>query len=261
MTITECPKCGTGYFHGEIVCGRCGTPTVPSEDSRDYETEGQCASISGQLAEARKLIEVAIHEASDKSEPPLHYVLLVLGIAIRVQLERLEASLGAEWKHDLIAWACRNLLELDLWTQYILSGPDNATKLFDERLIDETTFFEAWIAYLEVDTDFSDWPEPDKQTFQSWLCSSLEDARAESQARNLSDRWLSMRGIAKQLGRTVEFDGANRMYSKLVHQTAFSLLYQYDVRLRLILGAHGRRHAYSIATHLRKYLDLLLKPQ
>jgi hypothetical protein len=50
-------------------------------------------------------------------------------------------KLGAKESLPLLAWACRNMLELNIWTKYILVSSVNAKLFAQGMLIDLTEIF------------------------------------------------------------------------------------------------------------------------
>ena len=67
-------------------------------------------------------------------------LLSVLLIAVSREYEQLKA--GHEKYTGLAAWACRNLLELDIFTKWVLQSPANAKRFVADVAIDGTELFE-----------------------------------------------------------------------------------------------------------------------
>jgi hypothetical protein len=60
------------------------------------------------------------------------------------------SNCGYEKYTGLEAWACRNLLELDIFTKWILQSDANAKRFVADVAIDRTELFESikeWLVY------------------------------------------------------------------------------------------------------------------
>jgi hypothetical protein len=120
--------------------------------------------------------------------------------------------------HDspLLAWACRNLLELDVFMKYVLVSEENARRFTHDRLIDGCDIIIALKA-LELHVD----PKSDT--------TPLDDAMNRMQAQMALEhvaatKFLHTGSLAEIVGMKEEFDRINRVCSKLVHPTAWSIL-------------------------------------
>jgi len=116
----------------------------------------------------------------------------------------------------LLAWACRNMLELIVFTKYVLASEANARRFAQDRLIDGCDIITS-LRELELHLD----PKSDTAL--------LDDALKRMQTQmNLegvtAKRFLSTRSIASTVGMKEDFDCMNRVCSKLVHPTAWSIL-------------------------------------
>lgn len=117
---------------------------------------------------------------------------------------------------NLTAWASRNLLELTVFTKYVLKSGANARRFGDDRLIDGC---ELIIALRDLEHFY----DPSAPT------PGLDDAlkRMEDQkfAENVAaSRHLETSVLARDVGMEQEFRSMNRVSSKLVHPTAWSTL-------------------------------------
>ena len=120
----------------------------------------------------------------------------------------------------LIAWGCRNTLELAIFTRYVLKSVSNAQRFAHDRLIDGC---ELLIALKDLERHL----EPDAST------PALDDALERMQAERVADggkagvtdtKHLEVSIIAKEVGDQQLFRTMNRVSSKLVHPTAWSVL-------------------------------------
>jgi hypothetical protein len=53
-------------------------------------------------------------------------------------------KIGYRKSTGFLAWACRNLLELDIYAQYALLSKANAKRFVDDRIIDADDIFESF---------------------------------------------------------------------------------------------------------------------
>jgi hypothetical protein len=118
--------------------------------------------------------------------------------------------------YPLLAWACRNLLELTVFMKYVLISEANARRFGDDRLIDGVEIFTA-LKELELHYD------PATPTVP--LDDAIAQMRAQMAAENVTESGhLAVGRLADQVGMTQEFRTMNRVSSKLVHPTAWSVL-------------------------------------
>jgi hypothetical protein len=116
----------------------------------------------------------------------------------------------------LLAWACRNLLELAIFTKYVLISEANARRFADDRLIDGCDIITS-LKTLELHID------PQSNT------KLLDDALARMQAQKAAEgvtakRFLATGDLVDAVGMKEDFACMNRVCSKLVHPTAWSVL-------------------------------------
>ena len=121
-----------------------------------------------------------------------------------------------ESNFPLLAWACRNLLELAIFTKYVLISEVNARRFADDRLIDGCDIITS-LRTLELHID----PQSDMTL--------LDDALARMQAQRAAEgvtakRFLATGDLADTVGMKEDFTCMNRVCSKLVHPTAWSIL-------------------------------------
>ncbi len=117
---------------------------------------------------------------------------------------------------QLLAWACRNLLELAIFTKYVLISEANARRFADDRLIDGCDIITS-LRTLELHID----PQSDTKL--------LDDALARMQAQMAAEgvtakKYLATGVLAKIVGMKEDYACMNRACSKLVHPTAWSVL-------------------------------------
>jgi hypothetical protein len=116
----------------------------------------------------------------------------------------------------LLAWACRNLLELTVFAKYVLISEDNARRFAQDRLIDGCDIANSLKALeLHLNPQFDSAPLDDTLTRMQALMAS-EGMTAQ--------RYLSTSVLAGQVGMREEYSYMNRVCSKLVHPTAWSII-------------------------------------
>ena len=117
---------------------------------------------------------------------------------------------------NLVAWASRNLLELAVFTKYVLKSAGNARRFGDDRLVDGC---ELIIALRDLEHYY----DPAAPT--PGLDDALSRMEAQKTAENVtSTRHLETSALAREVGMEQEFRSMNRVSSKLVHPTAWSTL-------------------------------------
>lgn len=115
-----------------------------------------------------------------------------------------------------LAWACRNLLELTVFTKFVLISEANARRFADDRLIDGCDIIKC-LKTLELHIN----PQSDTTPLDQALTLMQTQMAAEAVT---ATRFLATSSLADKVGMKIEFDCMNRVCSKLVHPTAWSLL-------------------------------------
>jgi len=128
-----------------------------------------------------------------------------------------QLKIGYDNKNNhLLAWACRNLLELVIFTKFVLISEANARRFAEDRLIDGCDIIKS-LRTLELHVD----PKSDT----SLLDDALARMKAQMAAENVTaTRYLATGSLADMVGMKEDFDCMNRVCSKLVHPTAWSIL-------------------------------------
>jgi Family of unknown function (DUF5677) len=129
--------------------------------------------------------------------------------------DQLKVAYQADNNH-LLAWSCRNLLELTVFTKYVLVSEANARRFADDRLIDGCEIIKS-LRTLEL------FLEPTNET------KPLDDALARMEAQMVKEgvtanKHLNSADVAKDVGMKDGYACMNRVCSKLVHPSAWSIL-------------------------------------
>lgn len=130
---------------------------------------------------------------------------------------------------DMLAWSCRNLLELDIFTKYVLISKANSDEFAAHRLIDGIEIAEQ-LKDLELVLN----PNLSSSAFDPLITEFNQkmDAEAVVRTRFLSTRkWATAVAAAAAANRSEsdakmveKFDTVNKVCSKLVHPTAWAIL-------------------------------------
>jgi Family of unknown function (DUF5677) len=190
---------------------------------------------------------------SDEESGRFFHVVSVLSDAAMSNYRDLrKAFLGDQ--QTLAAWSCRNLHEIAIFTKFALSSKENAAEFAADRLIDGHQIGTA-LKSLEL-------------ALNPGLTVSALDPVIESFATQMKNegvtrqKYLSTEKLAQQVGMRAEYETLNRLCSKFVHPTAWSL-FTSDVALERFPGAceifygNGALHFTSvfatIAPHVRQW--------
>ena len=116
----------------------------------------------------------------------------------------------------LLAWACRNLLELTIFLRFVLLSAENARRFGDDRLVDGSELICA-LRDLELHYD------PKASTVA--LDHVLNQMQTQMNAENVTaNKHLEVRKLAEMVGLKQDYASVNRVCSKLVHPTSWSVL-------------------------------------
>lgn len=159
-------------------------------------------------------------------------------------------KIGLEKDTGLEAWACRNPLELNIFTKYVLASEADARRFIGDRLIDGIQIFKS----------FQDWIErvdPNAQTTP--LKETLRIAHEQLTVEGINyGRHLSTRELAGKVGLAEDYAHMNKVCSKLVHPTAWSVLAMNDEgelgQLKSILFFSGARHGLKIGQQIEAHV-------
>jgi hypothetical protein len=142
-------------------------------------------------------------------------------------------------------------LELNIFTQYSLASEANARRFIGDRLIDGIGIFQS----------FKEWQlslTPGVATQE--LDETLRKAQEQMTMEGITAaRYLSTRDLAITLGMADEYVCMNKVCSKLVHPTAWSVLAMSDEGelglLREILFNTGTRYGLQIGEKVKEHVE------
>jgi hypothetical protein len=118
--------------------------------------------------------------------------------------------------NPLLSWACRGLLELRIFTKYALISGENAHNFASDRLIDGRDIAK----YLIELERFHD-PKAETKVLDEWL-SGIETQMTTEGVQPRSP--LRSAEIANAVGLKQEYKAMNKVCSKLVHPTGWSVI-------------------------------------
>ena len=121
-----------------------------------------------------------------------------------------------EGNNPLLAWACRNLLELTIFLKFVLLSGDNARRFGDDWLVDGAELVRA-LRDLELHYD----PKASGVV----LDDALDQLQRQMTVENVTaSKHLEVRKLAEIVGLKEDYASVNRVCSKLVHPTSWSVL-------------------------------------
>ena len=146
---------------------------------------------------------------------PSWLATLLVGLLNATLREYQHLRLG--WKHStaMVAWACRNLLELHIYTRYALTSDDNARRFAGERLSDGVETFDAFQTWLARND-----PDLVPRSVEEAL-RSLTEQRAASDFAEAPP--LKLKRLSADAGLADEYANMIRLSTKAAHPTAFSI--------------------------------------
>jgi hypothetical protein len=163
-------------------------------------------------------IEEYLKAPWDGKDVPARDLANTLLISILREYQRLK--LGYEQDTALEAWACRNLLELDIYIKYVLKSAANANRFMGHITIDGIELFESmkeWMNHVDPTIKL---PE---------LNETLRLAYARRASDGVTDKkFLDVRQLAEEVGMIADYKHTFKLCSKLVHQTAWSVISMND---------------------------------
>ncbi|HEY2459687.1 MAG TPA: DUF5677 domain-containing protein [Candidatus Acidoferrum sp.] len=152
----------------------------------------------------------------------------------------------------LVAWGCRNMLELNVFTKYVLQCSANAKNFADD----------VWIDAIDVFSSFREWLRFHSPTGQApGLEQTIDNLKSQKSGMGIArNTYLRVNEIAVAVNFEEEYKRMYKATSKLVHPTAFSVLGNPDERqhlgaeLRQNFFLTGIRYGLDAFTEMRDYV-------
>jgi len=207
------------------------------------------------LPKLRELLKNLAADVATMTSPAQDFKAIIEALLSRTeeQLDRLLLA-HSEGSLAMMAYATRNLLELNIWTAYVLASNDNTKRFAQDWLLDGIGLLEGlegWhVSYGGKAEDL---------TSTSATLAELKKNRSEWGLDNA--KYLSVSKVGHELGYGNEYDNLFKVYSKLVHPTSWSVLgveKKLDPKgiqkLLLFRGVYyGGQTLCFIRDHLEKY--------
>jgi hypothetical protein len=193
-------------------------------------------------------VEAYLNAPWDGEDDPVLDVAHNLLSSILKQYKHLKV--GYETDTALEAWACRNLLELDVYIRYVLMSEANAKRFIGHVTIDGIELFESMKEWMKHVSPTTETPELDE---------TLRLARARKVSEGITDKkFLDVRQLAEEVGMKPDYTHTFKLCSKLVHPTAWSVLSMNDegeyAAFRPILFHSGVRYGIDAFTAIQEHL-------
>lgn len=173
---------------------------------------------------------------------------LLAGLLEAANREYRHLRMGLRESTPLVAWACRNLLELNIYTQYVLSSEANARRFAGERLADGIEIFDAFQTWAARNDPALVAPEI------AAVLSSLVEEKSQEEA-GTPQRALSIRYLSAEAGLADEYANMARLCAKLIHPSVFPVMAgasEGDLPLlRPVLFRAGAGHGLEIIQAIR----------
>ncbi|SPE34077.1 hypothetical protein SBA3_2090014 [Candidatus Sulfopaludibacter sp. SbA3] len=125
-------------------------------------------------------------------------------------------KLGLKYSTSLLAWACRNLLELNIYTQYVLQSEANARRFALNRVADGIDTFESFQTWLARNDPSLVPPEVETALQQLADLRALEDGPAP--------RLYSLKYLSAEVGLADEYGYMTKICSKLAQPGVFAVM-------------------------------------
>jgi hypothetical protein len=211
--------------------------------------------IDDGFVEFQKFVAANLNPSLVKDEETGRFVQVALSLCQATEENFTMLRRAYEAHNDAVmAWGCRNLLEVLVFTRYALKCKKNAEEFAADRLIDA---FDIATTLKKLELHF------DPKSSATELNASIDECSKQMQQENVARRkFLSVKDLAQQVNMLSEYELMNKVCSKFVHPTAWSI-FTSDSRparmpmardLFLLYGAEYFTGVFAeIAPHVRKY--------
>lgn len=165
------------------------------------------------------LEEKLVHWTHKVSKEDIWKVNVVVGLFNRLVFEYKEAEhIIKDTKNPYkLAFHCRNIFEISYVCQYVSKSHENARRIFDDAKNDS----------LNILSVLHEW----SQEFNNELVEELTNAQSHlvdtaklQGVHTIDEKYLTVERMADIMGQRKEYKITNKVLSKLVHPTAFSII-------------------------------------
>lgn len=178
---------------------------------RDVSTSGSWADVRAALAnfcERYEKLLATIKAGSTRTERNL--VLFNLGSRAYLELDRARRLLDEP--SDVLAWAARNLFEINLIVRFVLLSGENLNRWMAEMAGDERDML---LGILAISNDAA--PE-----HQQTLRDRISEIEGILRRHNLeAKKPLQVRALASAVGMENEYEAFFKLYSKYIHPSSW----------------------------------------
>lgn len=169
-----------------------------------------------------------------------------------VDREYQQLRVGYLKNRALEAWACRNLLELDIFTKWVLQSPDNVRRFTADVALDGIELFKSmkeWWLFWEQGADTKEMDETLRLAYER-----------KSREGTTETKHLEVRVLADCVGMTEDYRHTNKLCSKFIHTMAWSIIHRDEEEgefgaFRVILFQAGSRYGIDAYCTIREYLQ------
>lgn len=174
-------------------------------------------------------------------------LLAALLDAAAVEYQHLK--LGLRHSIAVLAWSCRNLLELNIYTQYVLRSESDAQRFARNRVSDGIDTFEAFQSWLARNDPSLVPPEVDAALRQ------LSELRAQEDE---PPRLYSLKYLSAEVGLADEYAHMTRICAKLSQTGVFAITSgeDYGRPFQSALFRAGAGHGVEIHQAIKEHLSL-----
>jgi hypothetical protein len=125
-----------------------------------------------------------------------------------------------QWPLQFCAWAARSLFELEIWTRYVLKKREYAERFAKDWIMDGIGIFEA----------LQGWSELRGMPLDPVLEKELNKLRSMRDAElPRCKHVLKIHDLVAELGMEQDYKRLNRIFSKLVHPTSWSVQWKQEL--------------------------------
>jgi hypothetical protein len=229
--------------------------------SFDWSKAENQQPIFAALKEARGIV-VAV-EASGQLD--LITTKVVMGLVQTAQFSYSNLILASETESiSLMAWCARCLLEAEIWMQYVTASKANAERFHNDWLNDASETLDCYVPASDMNAQqladmivlYGKTQMESEAEYTAKARAVLADSR---KSVTLDDEdFLRISAVARELGHAEWFGRYNKMLSKYVHATAFSVLSFPSEKLRTntsnMLLYHGAYSCLRLVGSLNTFL-------
>jgi hypothetical protein len=155
-----------------------------------------------------------------------------------------------------LAWATRSLMEIKLWSKYVIISEDNARRLDREYDVDLKNI---WRVFEPI---FSS--EPGRAILSQIIpeFDKAVEGRMAELGWTENEQYTRMKKLATEVGLVKEYETVNTLLSKLVHATGLSILANRDgfASLAQLMAFGGYTYCNEILKDIQEHLPTLGLP-